>query len=162
MNRARSAAWWAAPSLLCLVLYWPGLTAWFRGDDFAWLGAGIYNQNFHVLLVSIFGPKAQGTIRPLSERLFFMLGFQLFGLDALPFRIVVFATHFANLALASWIGARLTGSRAAGVAACVLWLANSSNILPLSWTCVYNQGLCGVFLLLTFPFLLRYVETDRK
>jgi hypothetical protein len=159
MNRARSAAWWAAPSLLCLVLYWPGLTAWFRGDDFAWLGAGIYNQNFHDLLVSIFGPKAQGTIRPLSERLFFMLGFQLFGLDALPFRIVVFATHFANLALASWIGARLTGSRAAGVAACVLWLANSSNILPLSWTCVYNQVLCGFFLLLTFHFLLRYVET---
>jgi len=43
MNRARSAAWWAAPSLLCLILYWPCVTAWFRGDDFAWLGAGIYS-----------------------------------------------------------------------------------------------------------------------
>ena len=162
MIRARSAAWWIAPSLLCVVLYWPGLTAWFRGDDFAWLGAGIYNQNFHDLLVSLFGPKAQGTIRPLSERAFFMVGFQLFGLDALPFRIVVFATHFANLTLAAWIGTRLTGSRAAGLCAVVLWLVNSSNILPLGWTTVYNQVLCGFFLLLAFHFLLRFVETGER
>jgi len=162
MTRARSAAWWIAPSLLCLVLYWPGLTAWFRGDDFAWLGAGIDNRNFHDLLVSIFGPKAQGTIRPLSERIFFMLGFRLFGLEALPFRIVVFATHVANLALAASIGARLTGSRSAGLWAVLLWLVNSSNILPLGWTSVYNQVLCGFFLLLALHFLLRYTETGER
>jgi len=162
MNRVRAAACWAAPCLLCLILYWPGLTAWFRADDFAWLGAGIYNQNFHDLLVSIFGPKAQGTIRPFSERIFFMAGFSLFGLDALPFRIVVFATHFANLVLAASIGKRLTGSRTAGWVACVLWLVNSSNVLPLGWTCVYNQVLCGFFLLLAFYFLLRHIETGER
>src|SRR5215471_2005542 len=162
MILARRAAWWAAPCLFCLILFWPGLTAWFRGDDFAWLGAGLYNRNFHDLLVSLFGPKAQGTIRPFSERVFFMLGFQWFGLDALPFRIVVFATHFVNLSLAMWIGARLTGSRAAGLCAALLWLVNSSNILPLSWTCVYNQVLCGFFLLLAFCFLLRYTETGAR
>ena len=162
MTRARSAAFWIAPCLLALVLYWPALTAWFRADDFAWLGAGLYDRNSHDLLVSLFGPKAQGTIRPLSERAFFMLGFQLFGLDALPFRIVVFATHFANLVLAVAIGARLTGSRAAGLCAAVLWLVNSSNILPLGWTCVYNQVLCGFFLLAAFYCLLRYVETGLR
>src|SRR5262245_47222223 len=120
MTRARSAAYWIAPSLLCLILYWPSLTAWFRADDFAWLGAGLYDRNSHDLLVSLFGPKAQGTIRPLSERAFFMLGFRLFGLDAFPFRVVVFATHFANLVLAVAVGARLTGSRAAGLCAAVL------------------------------------------
>ena len=92
MSRARRAAWWAAPSLLCLLLYWRGFTAWFRADDFAWLGGGIYIQNFHDLLTALFAPQAQGTIRPFSERAFFMLGFSLFGLDALPFKIVVFAT----------------------------------------------------------------------
>jgi hypothetical protein len=84
--RAASAAWWLLPSLLCLALYWRGFTAWFRADDFAWLGAGIYVRNFHDLLVALFAPQAQGTIRPLSERAFFMAGFSLFGLDALPFR----------------------------------------------------------------------------
>src|SRR5205085_7385795 len=131
-------------------------------DDFAWLGAGIYIQNFHDLLVALFAPQAQGTIRPFSERAFFMLGFSLFGLDALPFKIVVFATQFAGLALMAWIGLRLTGSRAAGFCAAVLWVLNGSVIEPLGWTCVYNEVLCGFFLLLAFHFLLRFIETGLR
>ncbi len=160
--RLASAACWLIPSLLCLALYWRGFTAWFRADDFAWLGTGLYIQNFHDFLLAIFGPMAQGTIRPLSERAFFMLGFSLFGLDALPFKVVVFATQFANLALVASIGARLTGLRWAGFFAAVFWVLNGSGIEPLGWTCVYNQVLCGFFLLLAFHFLLRYIETGRR
>src|ERR1035441_8700425 len=107
-------------------------------------------------------PQAQGTIRPLSERAFFMLGFSLFGLDALPFKMVVFATQFANLALVTSIGARLTGLRWAGFFAAVFWALNSSGIEPLGWSCVYDQVLCGFFLLLAFHFLLRYIETGER
>ena len=159
MSRARSAAWWLAPPLLCLALYWRCFGAWFRGDDFAWLSLNLDIHGFHDLLSALFRPAAQGTIRPWSERLFFMAGYGLFGLNALPFRIVVFATHFANLALAASIGARLTGKRAAGFWAAALWTINSALVFPLGWTCVYNQVLCGFFLLLAFYFLLRYVET---
>jgi hypothetical protein len=156
-----SAAFWLGPSLLCLALYWRGFTAWFRADDFAWLGTGIYIQNFHDFLVAIFAPQAQGTIRPLSERAFFMLGFSLFGLDALPFKIVVFATQFANLVLVASIGARLTGLRWAGFLAAIFWILNGSGNLPLGWSCVYNQVMCGFFLLLALHFLMRYAETGR-
>jgi hypothetical protein len=157
-----SAAFWLAPSLLCLALYWRGFTAWFRADDFAWLGTGLYIQNFHDFLLAIFAPQAQGTIRPLSERAFFMLGFSLFGLDALPFKMAIFATQFANLALVNSIGARLTGLRWAGFFAGIFWVLNSSGIEPLGWCCVYNQVLCGFFLLLAFHFLLRYVEAGER
>jgi hypothetical protein len=157
-----SAVFWLGPSLLCLALYWRGFTAWFRADDFAWLGTGLYIQNFHDFLLAMFGPKAQGTIRPLSERAFFMLGFSLFGLDALPFKIVIFATQFANLALVTSIGARLTGLRWAGFFAAIFWVFNNSGIEPLGWSCVYNQVMCGFFLLLAFHFLLRYVETGAR
>jgi hypothetical protein len=160
--RLTTAAFWLAPSLLCLALYWRGFTAWFRADDFAWLGTGLYIQNFHDFLVAIFAPQAQGTIRPLSERAFFMLGFSLFGLDALPFKIVVFATQFANLALVASIGARLTGLRWAGFFAAIFWVLNGSGIEPLGWCCVYNQVLCGFFLLGAFHFLMRYVETGER
>ena len=160
--RLASVAFWLVPPLLCLALYWRGFTAWFRADDFAWLGTGIYIQNFHDFLVAIFAPMAQGTIRPLSERAFFMAGFSLFGLDALPFKIVIFATQFANLALVASIGARLTGLRWAGFFAAIFWVLNASGIEPLGWSCVYNQVLCGFFLLLAFHFLLRYVETGER
>ena len=161
-SRTARAAWWLVPSLLCLALYWQGFTSWFRGDDFAWLGTGLYIQNFPDFLVALFGPKAQGTIRPLSERAFFMAGFSLFGLDALPFKMVVFATQFANLALVASIGARMTGRRAAGFCAAILWVLHGSGVLPLGWTCVYNEVMCGFFLLLAFHFLLRYTETGER
>jgi len=156
------AVYWLVPPLLCLALHWRGFTSWFRADDFAWLGTGLYDRNFHDFLVSIFAPQAQGTIRPLSERAFFMLGFSLFGLEALPFKMVVFATEFANLALVASLGARLTGLRWAGFLAAVFWVLNSSGIEPLGWTCVYNQVLCGFFLLGALHFLLRYVETGER
>lgn len=157
-----SVAYWTLPSLLCLALHWRGFTAWFRGDDFAWLGTGIYIQNFHDFVAAIFAPQAQGTIRPLSERLFFLVGFSLFGLDALPFKVVVFVTQFANLALVAWIGARLTGLRWAGFFAAIFWVLNASAILPLGWVCVYNQVLCGFFLLLALRLLLGYLESGER
>jgi hypothetical protein len=110
----------------------------------------------------LFAPLAQGTIRPLSERVFFVLLYGLFGLDALPFRIVVFLTQFANLILVSAIARRLTGSRAAGFLAPILWTANGTLATVMSWTSAYNQALCAFFLLVSFWSLLRYVETGGR
>ena len=159
MTRLQRAAWWTAPSLICLLVHWHGFLSWFRADDFAWLGVGLHRQGWHESLLALFAPMAQGTIRPWSDRLFFMAGIQLFGLNALPFRLIIFATQFANLALVAWIGARLTGRRAAGFLAAVLWAVNSTTVEPLGWASAYNQVLCGFFLLLAFHFLLRYLET---
>jgi hypothetical protein len=158
MTRARTVAWWTVPSLVCLLIHWQGFTAWFRADDFAWLSNFNRIHGFHDLLAILFGPQAQGTIRPFSERAFFVIGYGLFGLDALPFRIAIFATQFAALALAALVGAKLTGSRAAGFCAALLWTVNSTTVQPLSWACVYNQVMCAFFLLLAFYFLLRHIE----
>ncbi|HWB83714.1 MAG TPA: hypothetical protein VG675_06215 [Bryobacteraceae bacterium] len=159
MIRCRNAAYWIVPMLACLALYWHGFTAWFRGDDFAWLSLGLRVHNFQDLLNALFTPRAQGTIRPLSERAFFLAGYGLFGLNPLPFRLVVFATQFANLALVAAIGSRLSGMRTAGFCAAIFWLINSALAQPLGWVCVYNEVLCALFLLLALYFLLRYIET---
>jgi hypothetical protein len=156
--RAVRSAYWTVPSLLCLLIYWRGFTAWFRADDFAWLGLATEVHSFRDLLGKLFLPAAQGTFRPWSERAFFMAGFSLFGLDAMPFRIVIFATQFANLVLVAAIGSRLTGRRAAGFWAALFWVVNAALIEPLGWACVYNQVMCAFFLLLAFYFLLRSVE----
>jgi hypothetical protein len=105
---------------------------------------------------------AQGTIRPLSERAFFISFYALFGLNALPFRLMVFFTQFVNLALVASLTRRLTRSRAAGLLAALLWTANSSLGLAMSWTSAYNQILCAFFLLLSFHLLVRYTETGKR
>src|SRR5262249_52320800 len=159
MTRAWRLASWAIPPLFCLAFYWYGLKCWFRQDDFAWLRLAATVHDGHDFWQAMFGPLAQGTIRPWSERAFFM-GFEaLFGMRALPFRICLFATQFANLTLIQAITRRVTGSAPAGFWAAILWTANTALITVMTWSSAYNQVLCGFFLLLAFYFLLRYIDT---
>ena len=117
-------------------------------DDFAWLALRLRVHDFDSLLEAAFTPFAQGTIRFISERLFFMGLFSLFGLNALPFHIVVFATQFVNLILITVVMRRLTGSSLAAFAAPLLWVVNANINWPLTWTSAYNQVLCSLILLL--------------
>lgn len=162
-KRALTVLYWIVPSLLCLALHWRAFDSWFRADDFAWLGMGMNVTDFRSLLHALFAPSPHGTVRPLSERAFFLLSYRFFGLDPLPFRMVAFATQFANLVLAAAIGARITGVRAAGFWAAVLWAINSALLVPLVWACAYCELMCGLCMLSAFYLLLRYIETgDRR
>jgi hypothetical protein len=162
MIRARRAAYWLLPPLVCVALYWYGLKTWFRADDFAWLGLDLDIFRLRDLLAALFAPQAQGTIRPLSERAFFLIFHGLFGLDALPFHLAAFAVQAVNLVLVASVARRLTGSVAAGFWAPLFWAVNSTLALPLGWASVFNQPLCALFLLSAFRFLLRYIETGER
>jgi hypothetical protein len=162
MNPAWRRASWAVPSLFCLIFYWYGLKCWFRQDDFAWLSLTTQVHSWNDFWRAMFTPFAQGTIRPWSERAFFMGFYTLFGLEALPFRICVFVTQIANLILIRSVARRVTGSPIAGFWAAMLWITNTALITVMTWSSVYNQALCGFFLLLAFYFLLRYVETGQE
>ena len=154
--------YWGLPPLLCVALYWHGLKAWFQMDDFAWLSLHLQVHDFPSFISTLFRPMAQGTVRPLSERLFFLSFWHLYGMDALPFRLVVFATQFANLALICYIVGRLTGSALAGFVAPLLWLVSPVIYLPMTWTSAYNQILCAFFLLSALLLLLLYIDSGRK
>ena len=156
----RSALYWLVPLLVCWTLFWPGLLAWFRADDFAWLGMRSYVHE-HSLIQGMFAPLAQGTIRPLSERAFFLVFESVFGLHPLPFRIWAFLTQSTNLVLLAAVTRRITRSPAAGFWAAIFWTVNSSLASPMVWSSAYNQILCGFFFLGAFWFLLRYVDSGR-
>ena len=162
MTRSARLAYWTIPSLLCLALYWLGLKSWFFQDDFAWLNLSQTIYSPDTFWKAMFAPMAQGTIRPWSERGFFLLFYSLFGLEALPFRIWVFLTQFANLVLLTSLTCRITKSRLAGFLAPILWLANSALSTPMTWTSSYNQVLCAFFLLLAFRLFVEYTETGKR
>lgn len=160
--RIRNIAYWLLPLLFCLAVYWYGLKAWFSGDDFLWLGLGRRVYDWNSLWDALFTPTRHGTFRPLSERAFFLVFRALFDLDNVPYRIWVFLTQFGSLALMCSIVWRLTGSRAAGFLAPVVWTANSNLAHVMSWDSAYMQILCGFCILLAFHFFLRYIETGRR
>jgi len=162
MSRAWRAATWIAPPLFCLWVYWLGLKTWFYQDDFAWLHLRFEIPERVSFWTALFAPMAQGTIRPLSERAFFMGFSALFGVDALPFRIWVFLTQFASLALLNAVTRKLTGSPVAGLLAPILWTAHSALAVAMAWTSAYNQVLGGCLLLAAFYLLVRHIETGRR
>lgn len=151
-----------AAVVACLALYWPGLTAWFQRDDFAWLGVAWQTAHGMPLSQALFAPMAGGTVRVLSERLYFMLFYSLFGLNALPYRIAVFATQAASLFLLASITRRLTRSGAAAFWVGILWIVNSALTVPLSWCSAFNEVLCAFFVLASLRLLLQYLETGRR
>ena len=159
MKRAAGAAFWTIPPLVCLAVYWPIFRIWFQQDDFAWLGLGLSIHGFGDLLRSLFAPMAQGTIRPLSERAFFLVLSGIFGIDPLPFRVVVVATQISNLVLLAAVVRRVSGSWVAGFTAPLFWTANAALSIPMFWASAYNQILCSFFLLAAFYLWIRYLET---
>ncbi len=149
----------ALAMLFSTLLYRYTLRAWFQQDDFAWLGLRTQVNQAHDLWHALFAPMAQGTIRPISERAFFMVFSSLFGLDALPYRLLVYFTQLVNIALLTAVAWRLTRSLVAAFVAPVLWIANIALAEPLTWTSAYNEILCSTCFLVSFYGLLRYTQT---
>lgn len=154
-------AYWLIPAAFCLVIYYWGLRAWYQQDDFLWLGQRFRIGTWHDFLRAVFGPAANGTFRPFSERLF-LLAASMFGTDAFPARLWVFLTEVANLALISSLARRISNSRVAGFLAPILWTANGALAFPMAWTSAYMHILCGTCILIALHFLLRYIETGKR
>lgn len=153
---------WIAPPALALLLYWPGLIAWFQKDDFAWLGLYSMIHSPSDLWTALFQPYAQGTVRTISERAYFTILYALFGMNALPYHALGFGTQFANLTLINLICARLTGSTAAGFWAAILWVLNANLGYAMAWVAIYHQILCVFVFLLALYFLIRFAETAER
>lgn len=151
-------AWWVGACVFCVVLYWPGLTAWFQRDDFGWLGLGSGGS----LLGALFAPMSQGTVRFLGDRAYFLGLSWVFGLNPLAFRVCAFLTMFASLAVLMAIVQRMTRSALAAGLAALLWLANSALAPAMTWSSPYNQILCGLLLLVSLWQLERYLETGQS
>jgi len=156
------AAGFALAGAVCVALYWPGLVTWFSMDDFAWLGLRLSIANGDDLLSALFSPKAQGTIRPLSERLFFLTLEKLFGLDSLPFRAVAFSVQLLNLWMVQRLVERVTGERAAGVVTALLWTVNSALALAMSWSSAFNQLLWPCLMLAGCHARWTWLETGSR
>ncbi|HUQ95769.1 MAG TPA: hypothetical protein VM120_29090, partial [Bryobacteraceae bacterium] len=104
---------------------------------------------------ALFRPSQHGTWRPLGERAYFLFFPWVFGYEALPMRLLAFATQIASLVLLQAVTLRITGSRVAAFLAPVLWIANSKMVVAMISNGAYVHVLSGFFLLLALYLLVR-------
>ena len=154
-------AYYGLPMLFCLAVHWFALKTWFYNDDFAWLGLRLQFQTPGSLIHILFSPQAGGTVRTLSERLFFLAFGSIFGLEVAPFRAWIFLTQFATIALLMQVARRITGSAAAGFVSAILWTANAGLAEALGWTSAYNEIAEAFCILLALQLFLAYIDTGR-
>lgn len=147
---------WLAPPALFLSVYWLGLWVWFHTDDFSLLWMVMLpGEEFWPHLLE---PRAQGTFRPLSERLYFRIFYQAFELNAWPYRALVFATQIANLWLFASLAKKISDSRTVGLAAACLWGVHHGLAVTMSWSSAYNQALFSLFVLLGLHAWVRFCD----
>ncbi len=135
------------PVIVALILFRRSFRIWFLKDDFAWLGLRLSVASFPDLVEALFAPMAQGTIRVLSERAFF-LGFEsVFGLESLPMRVWMFLTLAVAIVLLTLVTERLSGNRWVGLAAALFWTLNFGVSVAMCWLSSYNQILISALML---------------
>ncbi len=182
-SRLSTVLYHGFPMLVCLGIHWLALRMWFYGDDFAWLGLRLELHSPRDLIHVLFGAEAQGTVRTISERMFFLVFSSIFGMESPPFRIWVFLTQFGNVVLLMKITRRLTlayarGSEAAtlnrdhegavsqpvaaGLIAAILWSANAGLATAIGWSAAYNEIALAFFVLLAFHLFLRHIDTGER
>lgn len=160
-DRAVRIVFWLAPVAAFLALYYNGVHTWFQQDDFGWLGLPQEWRSGRPLWDILFTPMAQGTVRPLSERLYFLVLGAKFGMNPLPFHLVGYATFALSLWLLQWIVLRASASRLAALAAPLVWMCSVALVTPLQWVSSYNQLLCGCLMLAALACLVRALESGK-
>jgi hypothetical protein len=154
--------WWAIPVTLLVLVHGWGLTSWFMQDDFAWLGLRRTIRSAADLPRTFFLPMAQGTVRTISERLYFVGLFELFGMRAIPFRIVAFAVASGAIFFIGKLTFRLSGSRLAAILAGCFWVVNYGMPTPMAWSSALNQVLISLFLSMALYLFIRFCDTDKR
>ncbi len=125
-----------APGLvLAAIVYGVALKTFFAQDDITFLARAAALE------------PADWAYRPLSAGLAFRLEYALFGLNPFGYHAVNLFLHLANVAGVYALGSKLSGSRAVGSGAAVLFGVSSVAFTPLHWA-------TGVIELLTTTLLL--------
>lgn len=152
---------WAIACLIGFLTYWPAVHAWFQRDDFHWLTLPLLAKQGIPLQELLFKPMAQGTVRVLSERVYFLLLGAIADLSPLPFRICAFAVYGLLVWLVMRLGQRLSSSWLGGCVAAIVFAVSASNAPLLSWSSPFNQLLFGAFLVSGTLFLMRWLDFRR-
>jgi hypothetical protein len=157
--------WWpvltfAAPLLLALATYWSHLDDFFTLDDFVWLLA-VQDRNLGEVIVRGFQfpdftdfDAPTPFFRPLTD-VAFKLEEMAFGLEPAPYHAVNILLHVAVAGMGGLLTARMSGSRAAGVAVAAVFAVYPAYDVAVTWISQLSELLGAFFSVLA---LLLYRE----
>ena len=143
---------------ITLIVFYPALGFFFSRDDFGFFPRASYQWWD---LQHILAPYVGWFYRPVSQQLFFYLGYKAFGLNAFWFHIINVFFHFLNSVLLYLIILRLTKNKLASLVGASFFVANRVHLMSVYWISAFSEVGAAFFYFLTFLLFLRYLDTKK-
>lgn len=145
-------------SFFSLLIYGKSLSLFFVQDDFYLLS--ISQAETLGGFFRLFLPHPDTAwYRPLSQQLFFWLGYRIFGLNPLPFHVILFIIHWFNCLLVFILLRRFSSSFFTNFVGVFFYALNISHFLSLSWPAAFGFLLGPVGFLTTIIVFLKFIKS---
>ena len=146
--------------LTSLFLYHSSLNFYFFQDDFFEISLSKID-NFGDLF-NLFEFRS-GIIdyRPISQRIYFLIFTNIFGLDPVPLRTFNYAIFLGCFLLIYKVITKISTNPKIGLLASSLWVLSSIHFMSLTWISAGYNVIGTFFWLLTSAFFLSYVKNHR-
>src|SRR2546429_472198 len=143
---------------ITLIVFYPALGFFFSRDDFGFFPRASYQWWD---LQHILAPYVGWFYRPVSQQLFFYLGYKAFGLNSFWFHLINVFFHFLNSVLLYLIILRLTKNKLASLVGASFFVANRVHLMSVYWISAFSEVGAAFFYFLTFLLFLRYLDTKK-
>lgn len=151
---------------IVLLLYFPTFFAYFSGDDFFMFKISLTNGSLgefiKLLGIHPFAERGIAFYRPLFREVLHNVYFNLFGLNHIPFRILLMGVHFINISLVYFLIQRIFKKRFFSFFVALFFGISSANVATLYYIPggIESSG-AVMFALLTAIFYKKYLEMHR-
>ncbi|MDP2632826.1 MAG: hypothetical protein Q8P25_03840 [Candidatus Curtissbacteria bacterium] len=151
--------------LVVLLLYHPVFGVYFSQDDFFHFRAsqtdGSLSSFIKLFGFPTFEERGYAFYRPVSREGFYNLYYLLFGLNAVPFRLMSFLIHFINISLVFSFMERLFKKRAISLFTAFFFGITAANVGVLYYGAggIETSGVT-MFFLLSLLFFWKYLEGE--
>jgi len=146
---------------LIFLVFHKSVSYFFAQDDFVWLRIAASVKEARQLLDFFFQYNGAGNYRPLTQEVFFFLNYKLFGLNPVPFHVVILCVHAINSMLVYGILRQMKLERMACLAGAIFYGLNSSVFIPVYWISAISESGMAFFYLSCVLLFLRYMQEGR-
>lgn len=153
--------------LIVFGLYYPALTTYFSQDDFFMFKVSQTNGTFSEF-IKLFGAysfeeRGIAFYRPIVREVPFNIYYSLFGLNALPFRIILFLVHFTNIYLVYLLFQNLFKKNLISLFTAFFFGISAANVSVLYYLAggIETAG-ATMFALFTLIFYKSYIDSSRQ
>ncbi len=145
------------------IIYSGAIKCFFTQDDFWWLHTAVSSKNIGDIIRPFIQYNGSGFYRPLTQEMYFLANYKLFGLTPIGFHVVNLLVQIINTVLVFLILLKLGKSAIASWLAALFYGINSALFVSVYWISAVSESGMALFALLAIMNMIDYYQKqDRK